>query len=95
MAVFGSVYYFLSNAGLYFFVHTRIGDASRQAVGPSFSEDSDTRFGSLVMIVVVETSNPLYVTTVDGAGGEVLYRGLYGVVVVRKILITALLPPGI
>lgn len=38
------------------------------------------------MIVVVETSNPLYVTTVDGAGGEVLYRGLYGVVVVRKIL---------
>ena len=55
----------LPHAGLYLFVHLRVGEAQHEAVGPGFVGHTHLGHDGLVVVGVVETTHPEYLVGDD------------------------------
>ena len=85
-AMFFAVDRVLAYTRLYILVHIGISETEQQAVGPFPVDKSQFSDDGFVMVSVVEAFHTFFLIRVETSRFEILYRGIYIIVVVRIVL---------
>ena len=85
-AMFFAVDRVLAYTRLYILVHIGISETEQQAVGPFPVDKPQLSDDGFVMVSVVEAFHTFFLIRVETSRFEILYRGIYIVVVVRIVL---------